>query len=225
MILPFKEGKLLVKYLGVLLVPSRLLYRDCMELMEKVKRRINDWKNKYLSLVGRAQLIRSVLSSTHIYWASVFILPSGLMLELEQLIRGLLWCQGEMRKGKAKVAWEDVCFLKREGGLVRPFIWYRVGNGATISAWFDNWCASSSPLANFISNRDIYRAGLGLSAKVNEIIVSRMWKWPAEWTSKYPMLANLAVPNLSNASDGLLWRHISNDESNFSVAKVPKCET
>ncbi|GJY48983.1 elongation factor 2-like protein [Tanacetum coccineum] len=166
---------------------------------------------------------------------------------------------GEIRKGKAKVAWEDVCLPKRRvvleslwvkwihtykvngrtlweiplrgkmswgwhkilqvRNLVRPFIWYRVGNGATISAWFDNWCVSS-PLASFISNRDIYRAGLGLSAKVNEIIVSGMWKWPAEWTSKYPMLANLAVPNLSNASDGLLWRHISNANSDFSVAKA-----
>ncbi|GJS65346.1 hypothetical protein Tco_0679910 [Tanacetum coccineum] len=53
----------------------------------------------------------------------------------------------------------------------------------------------------------------GLSAKVNEIIISGMWKWPAEWTSKYPMLANLAVPNLSNAPDGLLandvdWFHV-----------------
>nr|GEU32231.1 hypothetical protein [Tanacetum cinerariifolium] len=85
--------------------------------MEKVKRRINDWKIKSLSLAGRAQLIRSLLSSTHIYWASVFILPSSLMLELEQLMRGFLWCQCEMRKGKAKVGWEDVCLLTKEGGL------------------------------------------------------------------------------------------------------------
>nr|GFA11218.1 hypothetical protein [Tanacetum cinerariifolium] len=41
-ILPLKEGKLLVKYLGVPLVPSHLLYRYCKELMEKVKGRISD---------------------------------------------------------------------------------------------------------------------------------------------------------------------------------------
>ncbi|GKE14042.1 hypothetical protein Tco_1421619 [Tanacetum coccineum] len=93
------------------------LSRDCKELMEKVKRRINDWKNKPLSLAGRAQLIRLVLAFMHIYWASVFILPSSLMLELEQLMRDFLWCQGEMRKGRAKVAWEVVCLPKREGGL------------------------------------------------------------------------------------------------------------
>ncbi|GKA65583.1 hypothetical protein Tco_0765290, partial [Tanacetum coccineum] len=116
-ILPFEEDKLHVKYLGVPLVPFRLLYQDCKELMEKVKRRINDWKNKSLSLDGRAQLIRSVLASMHIYWASVFILLSSLMLELEQLMRGFLWFQGEMTKGRAKVAWEVVCLPKREGGL------------------------------------------------------------------------------------------------------------
>ncbi|GJX99144.1 reverse transcriptase domain-containing protein [Tanacetum coccineum] len=128
---------------------------DCMELTEKVKRRINDWKNKSLSLAGRAQLIRSVLGSTHVYWASVFILPSSLMLELEQLMRGFLWCQGEMRRGKAKVAWEDVCLPRKEGGL------------------------------------DIYRAGLGLSAKVGEIIEGGTWCWPPDWISKYPDLANV----------------------------------
>ncbi|GJS44921.1 putative reverse transcriptase domain, reverse transcriptase zinc-binding domain protein [Tanacetum coccineum] len=74
-ILSFEEGKLPVKYLGVPLVPSRLLYRDCKELMEKVKGQINDWKNKSLSLAG------------------------------------------EIRKGRAKVAWEVVCLPKREGGL------------------------------------------------------------------------------------------------------------
>ncbi|GKF61582.1 hypothetical protein Tco_0181636 [Tanacetum coccineum] len=84
-ILSFKEGKLPVKYLGVPLVPSRLLYRDCIELMGK---------------------------------ASVLILPSSLMLEVEQLMRGFLWCQGKIRKGKAKVAWDDVCLPKRRVVLV-----------------------------------------------------------------------------------------------------------
>ncbi|GJX35826.1 retrovirus-related pol polyprotein from transposon TNT 1-94 [Tanacetum coccineum] len=33
-------------------------------------------------------------------------------------MRGFLWCQGEMKKGKAKVAWDSVCMPKYEGGLV-----------------------------------------------------------------------------------------------------------
>nr|GEW08827.1 reverse transcriptase domain, reverse transcriptase zinc-binding domain protein [Tanacetum cinerariifolium] len=92
-ILLFEEGTLPVKHFCVPLVPSRLLYRDCSELMERIKRRINDWKNKSLSFAGRTKLIRSMLGSIHLYWALVFILPSRRMLELEQVLRGFFWCQ------------------------------------------------------------------------------------------------------------------------------------
>ncbi|GJV38022.1 hypothetical protein Tco_1410499 [Tanacetum coccineum] len=36
---------------------------------------------------------------------------------LSILMRGFLWCQGSMKRGKAKVAWEVVCLPKKEGGL------------------------------------------------------------------------------------------------------------
>ncbi|GKB31316.1 hypothetical protein Tco_0870717 [Tanacetum coccineum] len=116
-ILPFEEGNLPVKYLGVPLVSSRLVFRDCKELIEKVQARVDDWKNKFLSVTSRLQLIRSVLSSMHIYWASMFILPSCLLSDIEHIMRGFLWCHGFMRKGRAKVAWDVVCLPKDEGGL------------------------------------------------------------------------------------------------------------
>ncbi|GJS87448.1 hypothetical protein Tco_0770084 [Tanacetum coccineum] len=68
-VLPFEEGKLLVKYLEVPLVSSRLIYRDYKKLVEKVKSMINDSKNKFLSFAG------------------------------------------DMRKGRAKVAWEGLFVL------------------------------------------------------------------------------------------------------------------
>ncbi|GKD63866.1 reverse transcriptase domain-containing protein [Tanacetum coccineum] len=40
--MPFTEGSLSVRYLGVPLISSRLLYRDCKILVEKLKSRIND---------------------------------------------------------------------------------------------------------------------------------------------------------------------------------------
>ncbi|GJW87384.1 putative reverse transcriptase domain, reverse transcriptase zinc-binding domain protein [Tanacetum coccineum] len=83
-VLPFEEGTLPVIYLGVSLVSTRLVYRDCKELVEKVQ---------------------------------MFILPSRIITEIEQLMRGFLWCQGSMRRGKAKVSWESVCLPKNEGGL------------------------------------------------------------------------------------------------------------
>ncbi|GJY07295.1 hypothetical protein Tco_0374349 [Tanacetum coccineum] len=125
-ILPFEEGKLPVKYLGIPLVPSPSLYCNCTELIEKVKKRIGDWKNKSQSTARRAQLIPSVLASMHVFWASVFILPSRLMLELEQSMRGFLWYEGDMRRGKAKVAWDSVCLPNVEGGLDWEMVWNRL---------------------------------------------------------------------------------------------------
>ncbi|GJZ99890.1 hypothetical protein Tco_0672441 [Tanacetum coccineum] len=56
-LMPFKEGHLPVKYLGVQLISSRLLYKECKILVEKLYNRIGDWRNKTLSFAKRLQLI------------------------------------------------------------------------------------------------------------------------------------------------------------------------
>ncbi|GKA46343.1 RNA-directed DNA polymerase, eukaryota, reverse transcriptase zinc-binding domain protein [Tanacetum coccineum] len=76
-----------------------------------------DWKNKSLSAAGRLQLVKSVIGSMHVYWASVFILPSRVLLDFEQLMRNYLWSHGDSQKGKSNVAWEVVCLPMKEGGL------------------------------------------------------------------------------------------------------------
>ncbi|GJT31879.1 putative reverse transcriptase domain, reverse transcriptase zinc-binding domain protein [Tanacetum coccineum] len=116
-IMPFAEGKLPVKYLGVPLISSRLLNRDCKVLVEKARNRIGDWKNKSLSFAGRLQLCKSVISSMQVYWASVLVIPMGIVEDIQQLIRGFIWCNGDLKRGKAKVAWNVICLPKSEGGL------------------------------------------------------------------------------------------------------------
>ncbi|GJR83550.1 hypothetical protein Tco_0154335 [Tanacetum coccineum] len=286
-IMPFEEGRLPVKYLGVPLVSSRLLYRDCKELIEKVHNRIKDWRNKSLSAAGRLQLVQSVIGSMHVYWASVFILPTRMLLEIEQLMRGFLWCQGTMRKGKSKVAWEVVCLPKHEGGLglrrlelfnkalmiahiwsllshkeslwvkwihtyklrgrsfwdvplrgnmtwgwrkilqlrpiIREFIWHKVGNGSNVSAWFDKWVVGC-PLADTVSVRDMYRAGFDLKTKLSEVIIDNVWRWPTDWSLKYPNIISLPVPMLQpNDRDCLEWRDDTGMVKPFSVAVVWEC--
>nr|XP_043619780.1 uncharacterized protein LOC122591584 [Erigeron canadensis] len=221
-VLPFVEGRLPVKYLGVPLVSTRLTYQDCIVLVERVRNRVLDWKNKFLSFAGRLQIVQSVLSSMHVYWASVFILPAKVIQKIEKIMRGFLWSQGTLQKGKAKVAWEVVCLPKTKGGLgirrldifnialmsshirsiltlkeslwvrwvhtyklkgqgfwaiplrgnlswswrkllqirpvVRPFFWFKVGNGEIANAWHDNWC-DYSPLLNTVTPRIIHNAG------------------------------------------------------------------
>ncbi|GJW36520.1 hypothetical protein Tco_0059440, partial [Tanacetum coccineum] len=78
-LMPFAEGELPVKYLGVPLISTRLLNRDCKILVERVLNRIGDWKNKSLSFAGCLQLCKFVISSMHVYWALDLVIPKVLV--------------------------------------------------------------------------------------------------------------------------------------------------
>ncbi|GJT53331.1 RNA-directed DNA polymerase, eukaryota, reverse transcriptase zinc-binding domain protein [Tanacetum coccineum] len=59
--LPFSVGSLPIRYLAVPLISSRLYKKQCDLLIDKVRSRVLDWKNKGLSFAGRLQLIKSFL--------------------------------------------------------------------------------------------------------------------------------------------------------------------
>ncbi|GKC17997.1 hypothetical protein Tco_1014779 [Tanacetum coccineum] len=115
--MPFREGVLPARYLGIPLTAKTLSIADCRVLIEKVKNRILDWRNKLLSLAGKLQLVASVLSSLHVYWASMFILPVFVCNSIDKLLKNFVWSKNDAAKGIASVAWKEVCRPKDEGGL------------------------------------------------------------------------------------------------------------
>ncbi|PWA82932.1 reverse transcriptase domain, Reverse transcriptase zinc-binding domain protein [Artemisia annua] len=141
-ILPFKVGSLPVSYLGVPLITKQIGYLDCKGLIDKVKVKVNNWKNRMLSYAGRLQLVASVLASMQVYWASVFILPKAVIKDINKVFKGFLWNSGELKKGKAKVSWKQVCKPKSEGGL----------GIKDLEAW--NEVLMSKHLWNLASNKD-----------------------------------------------------------------------
>ncbi|GKF09163.1 RNA-directed DNA polymerase, eukaryota, reverse transcriptase zinc-binding domain protein, partial [Tanacetum coccineum] len=48
---------------------------------------------------------------------SVFLLPKTVVNDIEKLFKRFIWNNGESCKGKAKVAWAEVCKPKDQGGL------------------------------------------------------------------------------------------------------------
>ncbi|KAL2235616.1 UNVERIFIED_CONTAM: Transposon TX1 uncharacterized protein [Sesamum indicum] len=114
-ILGFQEGHLPMRYLGLPLISSRLTISDCQPLLFKIDARIAGWEGMSLSYAGRVQIIKSVLSTLNIYWASAFILPKAIIKEVEKRLRRFLW-KGTSMTGYAKVAWKDVCKPVGEGG-------------------------------------------------------------------------------------------------------------
>lgn len=120
--MPFSIGELPMKYLGIPLTGKRICNSDCRVLIEKVKNKIQDWRNKTLSFPGRLQLVTYVLSSLHVYWASMFILPVYICDSIDKLLKKFLWSSGSDGSGIASVAWKDICKPKNQGGLgLKPF--------------------------------------------------------------------------------------------------------
>ncbi|GJU17883.1 hypothetical protein Tco_1145849 [Tanacetum coccineum] len=66
---------------------------------------------------GRLMLIAAVLEAISVYWASVFKIPKTVIKEINGILKRYLWSNSESARGKAKVAWKQVCKPKDCGGL------------------------------------------------------------------------------------------------------------
>ena len=110
------EGSLPVPYLGLPLISTGIHKTHCQPILQKIKNRISSWKNRLLSKAGRLELIRSVLHSYSIYWCNAFLLPAGLLQDIERLLMNFFW-NGTNDKAMHMVNWDSICKPKDEGGL------------------------------------------------------------------------------------------------------------
>ncbi|XP_074270920.1 uncharacterized protein LOC141594828 [Silene latifolia] len=113
----FQEGTLPFKCLGVPIQPGRLLRKDCRVLTDKIVRKIRGIGARKLSYAGRLVLINSVLNTLHNYWASIFLIPKCVIHQIEAICRNFLWENGTEYHRSPFVAWNDICYSKKEGGL------------------------------------------------------------------------------------------------------------
>ncbi|GJZ37313.1 hypothetical protein Tco_0583504 [Tanacetum coccineum] len=199
-ILPFEEGRLPVKYLGVPLVSSRLIFRDCKELVEKVQNRVNDWKNKSLSIAGRLQLIQSVMGlckgKAKVSWEDVCLPKQECGLGIRRLEH----------------------FNK---ALMVSHIWKLLSLKESLWVqWIHSGCIDS-PYMFHTRLVDIFRAGWNLSTKVRDLIHDGMWNWPIEWFHIYPLLCTIHVPAIRHDKSAYLeWRDSDGIGKPFSVYHV-----
>lgn len=90
-------------------------------LIDKIRTRITHWTNRFLSMAGRLQLIRSVLLSIVNFWMTGFVLPGACIKEINSICAAFLWSGHVLNSRNAKVSWEIVCRRKCDGGLgLRP---------------------------------------------------------------------------------------------------------
>lgn len=117
---------------------------DYMPLVKRIRLRLRSWTGRYLSYAARLQLLRLVIGSIVNVWINTYRLPNGCVKELEKMCSWFLWSGPDLKATKAKLACEDVCKPKVEGGLVsnrlkrqiRLVVWNSFGGLIP----FNQWC-------------------------------------------------------------------------------------
>ncbi|KAI9097859.1 hypothetical protein K1719_025630 [Acacia pycnantha] len=104
------------KYLGVPLIHFRVTKETFGHIIQKVKSRLSSWKGKYLTMAGRAVLIKSVISVLPSYQMQSSILPKGVIQEIKKISRSFLWCQDENAKKMHLIAWQKILRSRKVGG-------------------------------------------------------------------------------------------------------------
>ena len=115
-------------YLGVPLGgnPRSVSFWD--PVVEKIPKRLGNWKGAYFSLGSQITLIQACLSSIPLYYLSLFRILVGVANTIEKIMRDFLWSGALDKNRDHLVSWEVCCRPKKEGTWVSAI-----------------WCLKTSP--------------------------------------------------------------------------------
>lgn len=106
------------RYLGNPLIFSRNRRSDFHFLKEKVMKRLEGWKARFLSRAGRTTRITSVIQSIPLYTMSTFNVPISIYKNLDNVARRFWWTGGgNKNRFFAWKAWDTMCQPKSRGGI------------------------------------------------------------------------------------------------------------
>jgi len=92
------EGFLPFNYLGLPVGANSKRLSTWKPLLKGLKKRLNSWGNKYVSLGGRMVLLNAVLNAILIFYLSFFKVPVKVWKRLVKIQREFLW--GSVRGGR-----------------------------------------------------------------------------------------------------------------------------
>lgn len=116
-ILGVQLSKDLEMYLGFLLSPNRPEKRDVEYIVKKVKRKLTNWKTKYLSKAGRVYLANATFNAIPNYYMKNIHLPMATLHELDKVVTNFIWGSNEEGRKMHLLGKEYLFKLKDIGGL------------------------------------------------------------------------------------------------------------
>lgn len=97
--LGFSAGSLPFNYLGVPLFKGKPKLIYLQPIIDRIKSKISSWKGSILSIMGRLQLVNSVIQGMLAYSFHIYVWPVSLIMQLDGWIRNFIW-SGDIHKRK-----------------------------------------------------------------------------------------------------------------------------
>jgi hypothetical protein len=118
-ILACPVGELPIKYVGIPLHFGKLRREDVQPLLDKLLKRMGDWRGRLLAYSSRLTLVKTYLISIPIYLLSFIKFSKWAIRLLESQIAHCLWNNASDSHKYDLVNWQLMSMNKEFGGLFR----------------------------------------------------------------------------------------------------------
>ncbi|XP_019447391.1 PREDICTED: uncharacterized protein LOC109350622 [Lupinus angustifolius] len=86
-------------------------------IADKILTKLGTWKGKLISIMGRVELVRSIIQSMLLFSFQIYKWPSQLLSKVDIDIRNFIWSGDIGVRKLVTVAWKMVCTPRQEWGL------------------------------------------------------------------------------------------------------------
>jgi hypothetical protein len=110
-ILNFSHGTFPFNYLGVPIFKGRPKSVHLQSIADKIKIKLASWKGHLLSMMGRIQLVNSVIHGMLIYSFKIYSWPVRLLKQIDKWIKKFVWSGSIDSKKLVSLSWQKLCSL------------------------------------------------------------------------------------------------------------------
>jgi hypothetical protein len=145
LIIECKAATLPMSYLRLSLSDKPLKMKHYQQLIQAYKDQLSGWKAHLLYIGGRLILLNAVMAAKSIYFMSVFMVPKGVIAEMDRIKNQFLWHghkESQMNsKPRHLINWRTILMPREAGelGIRDP----RLTNKALMMKWMWTWHKSA----------------------------------------------------------------------------------
>jgi len=114
--LGFGAGTIPFNYLGCPVFKGKPKAVYILAIFDKIKMKLATWKGSLLSIMGRVQLVKSIIHGMLVYSFHVYMWPTSLLNDLDKWLKNFIWSGDVHTRKLCTVSWSVLCRPWEEGG-------------------------------------------------------------------------------------------------------------